>query len=273
MTIVTFVIPVRHPDNARDWNALTSKLRQTMASISNQSHPDWRGIVVANEGAKLPPMPAKFEAVRVGFPPNDLHEFQKAPPDAVRDAFRLDKGRRVLSGMLHAAPTRFFMIVDDDDLVSSEITSHAAAHPDSYGWFVNQGYLWTDGGRWFLKIDDFDRRCGTSLIIRSDLYELPDSLETASEEWMKDMLGSHLRIKPKLGEKGTPLEALPFCGAAYRIGSAGSHSQTPGIWRQKFLNRHALRRPRQLLDNLSRLRPVGPRLRAQFSVMYVSGGH
>lgn len=264
MTIVTFVIPIRHPENTHDWGTLTAKLRQTMASVANQSHPDWRGIVVANEGAELPPMPKGFTTVRVDFPPNNMHELGKGPRDTVLEAFRFDKGRRVLSGMLHAGSTRLFMIVDDDDLVSAEITAHAATQPDANGWFVNRGYLWNDGGRWFFKVDGFDRRCGTSLIIRSDLYELPDSLETASEEWIKDTLGSHIRIKQGLAAKGTPLEELPFRGAAYRIGSASSHSRTAGIWRQKFLHRNALTRPRNLLGNISRLRPIGRGLRAEF---------
>src|SRR5690606_35331807 len=49
--LVTFVIPVRHPDNARDWALLRSSLSQTIASISNQTHDDWRAVIVANTGA------------------------------------------------------------------------------------------------------------------------------------------------------------------------------------------------------------------------------
>lgn len=264
MTTVTFVIPIRHQENARDWGALTDKLRQTIASIANQTNPDWRGIIVANEGAELPPLPDRFSVVRVTYPPNDLHELQKGPKDAVLDAFRLDKGQRVLAGMLAAEPTRFFMIVDDDDLVSSEITSHAANHPQANGWYVHQGYLWNDGGRWLLEFDGFDGLCGTSLIIRSDLYNLPGSVDTASEEWIKDTLGSHVRIKPQLASGGTPLEPLPFRGAVYRVGNAGSHSQAPGLWRLQFLNRRTLSHPSLLLKNLTRLRSFGPRLRQVF---------
>ncbi len=51
MPLLTFVIPVRHQDNAPDWARLSANLAQTLASIAAQSHSDWQGVVVANEGA------------------------------------------------------------------------------------------------------------------------------------------------------------------------------------------------------------------------------
>ena len=49
--MLTFIIPVRHQDNARDWTLLKANLSQTAASIAGQTHPGWRALVVANEGA------------------------------------------------------------------------------------------------------------------------------------------------------------------------------------------------------------------------------
>jgi hypothetical protein len=264
MTLLTFIIPVRHQDNAKDWPLLKSNLRQTMASIANQTHADWRGIVVANEGADLPEMPEGFSALRVDFPPNNMHELQKGPLEDVLDAFRFDKGRRVLSGMLSAPDARFFMIVDDDDFVSCDIAGHVAAHPEANGWFVDQGFLWGDGGDWVFATDDFHLMCGTSLIIRADLYGLPASLEAADVDWMKDMLGSHQRIKPALAERGTPLAPLPFAGAVYRIGHAGAHSQSRGLWRKTVLNKKTLKQPRLFFENIRRLHKLRPDLRQRF---------
>lgn len=264
MPLLTFIIPIRHQDNAPDWGALKARMRQTMASIANQTNPDWRCVVVANEGADLPPMPRGFSVHRVTFPPNNMHDLDKGPREAVLDAFRLDKGRRVLSGMLAAPDSRFFMIVDDDDLVSDNMVEHVARHAGEPGWYVDRGFLWDDEGSWFFRIDQFDDYCGTSLIIRSDLYGLPPREEDAGIEWIKDMLGSHKRIKPLLAGRGTPLTPLPFAGAVYRIGSAGSHSKAPGIWKQKFLNRSVLLNPRWLLGNLRRLTRIGPTQRREF---------
>lgn len=264
MPLLTFIVPIRHQENARDWGVLCSRLQQTLASISNQTHDDWSCVVVANEGAMLPPLPKHSRAERVTFPPNEMHEWSKGSREAVLDAFRLDKGRRVLAGMVASPDSRFFMTVDDDDLVSAGLVAHVADNLDANGWYVDQGYLWDDGGRWFMKVDGFDLLCGTSLVIRRDLYCLPARPEDASVEWIKTMLGSHVGNKSILAERGAPLMPLPFAGAAYRVGSAGSHSQVRGILRMKLLNRAILSDPSRLINNLRGLRWIGPALRREF---------
>lgn len=265
MTTMTFLIPVRHHANARDWSQLKSNLRQTVASIAAQTHGDWRGLIVANEGSDLPPLPDRFDVEWVRFPPNDMHNrAQTATREQFYDAFRIDKGRRVLAGMLRARDSRFFMIVDDDDFVSARITQHAVDHHDANGWTVDHGYIWSDGGKLLLEHDNFNKICGTSLIVRSDLYQLPPQFDDASPEYIKSMLGSHVALHRILDERNTPLQPLPFRGAVYRVGQSGSHSQMPGIVRQYFLNRQSLRHPGQWLKDATRLRIVSPAIRRQF---------
>jgi hypothetical protein len=262
--VVTFIIPVRHQDNARDWGRLKANLAQTLASISNQTNPNWRGIVVANEGADLPQLPPQFSVKRVTFPPNALHDMDKDDREKVLDAFRADKGRRVLAGMLEALDTRFFMISDDDDFVSHRLVQHAVDHPNANGWTIDRGYIWGDGGNLLFAYDDFSHLCGTSLIIRADHYGLPQTFEGASLEWIKSMLGSHVRIGEILAAAGKPLASLPFRGAVYRVGHAGSHSRAPGLIKQYFFNRKALRHPRRLFRNVGKLRLVGEGARREF---------
>ncbi|WP_157014534.1 galactosyl transferase [Mesorhizobium xinjiangense] len=264
MTLLTFIVPVRHQDNARDWDLLRTNLAQTVRSISNQTNGDWRGLVVANQGADLPDLPDGFDVVRVDFPPNDMHEMGAASLDEVYEAFRADKGRRVLMGMLAAPDSRYFMIVDDDDFVSSRIVQHVADDPEANGWTIERGYIWDDGGKILLEYDGFDRVCGTSLIVRADLYGVPDRFEDASLDWIKSMLGSHVRIADILAERGTPLAALPFPGAVYRVAHKGSHSQAPSLLVKYFLSREAMKRPRRLLRNLGRLRLIGQAQEREF---------
>jgi hypothetical protein len=264
MSLLTFIIPVRHQDNARDWGLLKANLSQTATSIASQAHPGWRALVVANEGADLPALPVGFDVVRVTFPPNNLHEMGEADLEAVYDAFRADKGRRVLAGMLAARDSRFFMIVDDDDFVSARIAGHAAENPDANGWTVERGYIWDDGGRLLLGYDEFNHLCGTSLIVRADLYGLPERFEDASLDWIKTMLGSQVRIADILAERGTPLCPLPFRGAVYRVAHGGSHSKAPSLVTKYFLSREAMKRPRRLLRHLARLRLVDDGARREF---------
>ncbi|WP_144224856.1 galactosyl transferase [Mesorhizobium amorphae] len=264
MSLVTFIIPVRHQDNARDWGLLKANLTQTVASISNQTDSDWQGIIVANEGADLPDLPQGFSVVRVTFPPNVLHEIDKANIEDVYDAFRADKGRRVLMGMLAARDSGFFMIVDDDDFVSARIVEHVAKNRNANGWTIDKGYIWDDGGKILLGYDDFSHLCGTSLIIRAALYGLPKRFEDASLDWIKSMLGSHVRIADVLAKNGTPLTPLPFRGAVYRVGHAGSHSKAPSLLVKYFLSWEALKRPRRLLRNMGKLRFLDDGARREF---------
>lgn len=264
MTLLTFIIPVRHQDNARDWAALKANLIETVTSIANQTNGDWRGIVVANEGADIPPLPAKFSVERVTFPPNDLHELGKGGREDFLDAFRVDKGRRVLMGMLAARDSEFFMICDDDDLVSAHIVQFVSEHRQDNGWKITHGFIWDSGGKLLFGYDDFNNLCGTSLIIRSDLYKVPATFADASLDWIKSMLGSHVRIGEILAKRGTPLGKLPFRGAVYRVAHGGSHSQAPGLLKQYFLNRSAARRPLNLLHKVGRLRLVNDSYRREF---------
>lgn len=265
MSLVTFIIPVRHQDNARDWSLLKSNLAQTIASIANQTNDDWRGIIVANEGADLPDLPERFGVVRVTFPPNDMHELGKSGDvEVFYDAFRADKGRRVLKGMLSARGSRFFMIVDDDDFVSARIVQYVSENPDANGWTIDRGHVWDDGGKLLLGYDEFNHLCGTSLIIRSDIYGLPERFEDASLDWIKSMLGSHIHIADILADHGAPLATLPFRGAVYRVAHAGSHSKAPSLLVKYFLSWEALRRPRRMLRCLGKLRLVGETEKREF---------
>ncbi len=262
--LVTFIVPVRHPANARSWDGLKSRLQETLASISSQSHSDWKCIVVANRGSDLPPLPDKTEICAVDFPPNQIHEITSDNRAIALDSFRLDKGRRVLSGMLMARDTRFFMIVDDDDFISHSLVDYVSNHRNEVGWYIDKGYLWEEGSKWLFKVDDFNKRCGTCLIVRSDIYNLPVSIESASEDWIKQALGSHHGIFEILQEKGMRLNPLPYLGAVYRVGNPGSHSKTKGVLGTYILNRRILRNPMRWMGSLRKLKRLSAGARREF---------
>lgn len=263
-TLITFVIPVRHQSNSKNWALLKANLTQTIASISAQTNPNWKAVIVANEGADLPSIPEGFEIVRVDFPPNNMHEQQGQDKEAFYDAFRIDKGRRVLKGMLHARDTAFYMIVDDDDFVSSSLVSYVAQNSKANGWKISEGYVWGDGGKLLYIHRDFANYCGTSLIIRADLYSLPDSFEVATSDYIKTMLGSHVKIGRILADKGNALVNLPFRGAVYRIGHAGAHSNSPTLIKMYLLNRSVMVNPLRFFRNLLSMRLVSLAIKKEY---------
>lgn len=270
--VLTFVIPLRHPQNSPDWRALKRRLSDTIRSIAGQDDLRWRAIIVANDGADLPPLPHNFVVKRVQFPPNPMFEQGDNDLEAFRDCVRLDKGRRVLAGILEAKSGGYVMVVDDDDFVSCRLTSFVASHPGENGWYVRNGYIWGDGGKLIYEYADFSKYCGTSHIIRTDLYELPASVETADPDRIRRIFGSHVFIREFLAERGKALRPLPFVGAIYRVGHAGAHSNSPGLIKQVFLNREILKNPLKLLGRLARIRLLDADVRDRFWGNRLTGG-
>jgi hypothetical protein len=262
--VLTFVIPVRHQDNAQDWPKLKRNLGHTLKSISQQTSKDWKAIVVANWGADLPLIPSQVEVLWVDFMPNALHEQGDADKETFYEAIRIDKGRRVLSGMLHAGPMKYVMVVDDDDFISNKLVAHALANPDTHGWYIHDGYLWGDGDPAIFQYSGFSKLCGTSHIINAHLYGLPASRDGIDDSYIKKMLGSHLHIAQHLAATGTPLAPLPFRGAVYRVGHAGAHSKSSGVYTEYFRHKWLLYSPGEQLRRLSKLRYRTKRIRKEY---------
>jgi hypothetical protein len=251
--ILTFVIPVRHQDTAKDWQRLKRQLGETVASIACQDREGWKAIVVANYGADLPDLPKGFEVKRVDFPPNPKPSPETATKEEIHDVTRIDKGYRVLAGMLHAGEMGHVMVVDNDDFVSRRLTSFVAASPKANGWYLRDGYVWGEGGRTLFLFTDFSRLCGTSHIVRADLYELPGSFESADENYVRYMLGSHAFLHDHLDKTGNPLAVLPFAGAVYRTNHGESLSGSGSTLRRYFFRRKMLTSPTMFYDRVRRL--------------------
>lgn len=262
--LLKFVIPVRHPENSRDWSELKRNLAATIKSVAAQSNERWHAVIVANRGSDLPHLPPGFSVVWTDFPPNLMHDHHAGDRETFLDAVRLDKGRRILAGMLETPAAEYTMVLDDDDFVARDLTAFVARNRGQNGWFFRDGYIWREGGMFLLGYPDFSRLCGSSHIIRTDLYDLPESQECASDTYIKRMLGSHIFPCLALADAGTPLAALPFPGAVYRVGHIGAHSRSTGIWSAHFFRKEFLKRPWEILRRMARLRILTPGMRHTF---------
>ncbi|MBR0697928.1 galactosyl transferase [Bradyrhizobium lablabi] len=262
--MLTFIIPVRHPANSKNWDALKARLAQTVTSISGQNSDRWQAIIVANVGADLPALPKGFSVERVDFPPNPKYERGVADDvEVFWDFVRIDKGRRVRAGMLAARNATFFMIVDDDDFVSSKLADYVAEHPDENGWYIDRGYLWSEGNLVLGAISKFFMLCGTSHIINARLYDLERLRENDADDYMKRTLGSHISVAHDLAAAGTPLSPLPFFGAIYRVGHAGAHSRSSRLI-ATFFSKATLVHPIRFVKTALSLRLLTPKLRREF---------
>jgi hypothetical protein len=263
---LTFVIPVRHPDNAASWRDLQQNIAQTFASVAGQLHPSWRAYVAVQEGADLPPLPPGFHDVRVRFPPNPGYAPDGQSRNDFHEAVRFDKGRRVLAALLAAGPTSHVMVVDDDDFVSNRLAGTVAKAAAGAAFRFDDGYVWSPGSRMLMKHQDFSSLCGTSAILPFAALALPHSLAAASPDYVRTMLGSHVQVKAALEQQGQIFTPLPYPGAVYRVGHANAHSRSKGVLRTHLLNGGMIRNPRRLLRNLLLLRRYGKPERAEFGL-------
>lgn len=264
MVTLTFIIPIRHYENIRNIDEFNFNLQQTVHSINLQTSQDWQAIIVVNTGTLLPELPKNFKIKYVDFKKNENHEYtDEISLEGFRDSVRLDKGKRILAGMLEAEKTRYFMVVDDDDLISKHLTSYVSMNNTEYGWKINKGYVWQSKSNLLYAKNNFNKICGTSLIIQSNLYGLKKDINLHSEEYIKNMLGSHVKIDEILAINGTPLKNLPFRGAIYRVGHICSHSQNGGIFKY-FITLRDFKNPKQLMYKILHLRYFFKRLKNDF---------
>jgi glycosyltransferase involved in cell wall biosynthesis len=264
MTSLTFIIPVRHQENSANWDGLVQNLKQTIRSICAQRNSDWKAIIVANQGAVLPELPKNFDVCFVDFPPNELHMRGSADLEVFREAFRLDKGRRLLAGIKHAADTKYFMFVDDDDFVHCDLTQFVSENMGENGWYINEGLIWEDNSKLLMKRTEFHLLCGTCYIVRSDLLALKKFERDIEFKYIKRTLGSHINMKGDLDKNRTPLKPLPFRGAVYRVGHADAHSKSKGIIRTFLPKTSILRAPKAFMKFVINFRWLNSKLKRTY---------
>ncbi len=263
--MLTFVIPVRHHATAKDWRAIRTRMAVTLRSLRAQDSDDWNAVIVANHGADLPVDLRRCDVVRVDLAPNALDP--SAGQEAVWQAIRRDKGRRLLKGLLHARTMGMLrghvMVVDYDDMVSRRLAGFVAQDPHASGWYVNAGYMFSGERLLFSYPREFFELCGTSHIVRADLLDLPADEDHATEAYVSRTLGSHKFIKRDLEARGTPLAPLPFPGAIYRMGHGDTASGSTSMVRYS-LRKESLRRPVSLARQLAKFRFMGATLANEF---------
>ncbi len=263
MSLLTFVMPIRHQSTVADWPGVKTMIEQTMRSVAGQRDRRWSCVMVANEGADLPAAPtAGFQVVRVDFEPARLPS-EKADRQGFYQAVRSDKGRRILAGLVEARPTGHVMVLDYDDFVSNRLAETIASDPGGNGWYVETGYVY-GGGRLLHRQRRFYDICGSSFIVRADLLRIPETFEAAEEGYIQRTLGSHKFIIPDLERAGTPLRRLPYPGAIYRVGTGVNTSGTGSVVKKALLRKALLKDPVRLASSLASFRLMTPAIRDEF---------
>jgi hypothetical protein len=226
--MLTFIIPLKSKKVSDDWQAVLRSLGYTLDSIANQTSSDWRVIIACHDIPEIDiPFDGKVIITQVDFgvpkAPENLDTKHKVLRTRI---LSIDKFRkvRVAAQQLHTYRTDFVMLLDADDLISSHLCEFANDNVDKNGWYVSQGYVWTEGSKYILKVGShFYQRCGSSAIIKIDYNLLPNEIPLDVDATTLTLIKvdfplvdyGHRKIDMGMKKAGTPLEPLPFPGAIY----------------------------------------------------------
>ncbi|MCU0534240.1 MAG: glycosyltransferase family 2 protein [Hydrococcus sp. Prado102] len=209
--MLVFIIPLKSPKVSSSWETVTRLFERSIRSVCNQTTSNFRVFVVCNEKPKIDFTHPNLTYLEYDFP----------IPGADYPSKEFDRTRKVVTGIMQAKAlekTSHIMMVDADDCISNNLAEFVARYPQSPGWVIKQGYWYQEGSR-FVRVmrKGFDRYCGTSTIIREDLYDFSNvsNREEIANHFYKYY--RHREIKETLEKRNLSLQVLPFKGAVYII--------------------------------------------------------
>ncbi|MEB3341991.1 glycosyltransferase family 2 protein [Okeania sp.] len=256
--MLLFVIPLKSQQTSKSWETVSRLFERTIKSVCNQSSNSFRVVVVCHELPNNQYIHPYVDYVRVEFP-------QVSSQDQVNLLIRkrTDKVRKVLTGIKYAQENYSFthiMVVDADDCVSKHLAQLVEQSPQNNGWFVNKGYLYKEGSKYlYIKRQNFDRWCGTSIILRRDLYPLPETLESNNLDYYNRYYIPHSKAVELLANRETPISPLPFPGSVYIV----CHNEN-------VLRKENLINPKGLLPKIKKVlfnyRPITLSIRKDFGL-------
>lgn len=248
--MLIFIVPLQSPQVSKSWKRVSKLACRTIASITNQSHPDFRIILVCNQ------KPIGLDS----HPALDVIECDLPPPPNVHGDKERDKWTKLRIGLAvgrRYAPAHF-MLLDADDCVNRDLAALSAAHPDGHGWYMDRGYVHREGSPWVVLKNQFHHLCGSSAIVLCDVADLPKNGDDDSRTLTRCGHGVIVDERRRLRR---PLSPLPFVGTVYITGTSENHS---GLRYGPF---DSIRR---FLGEITRYRLLTQGLRTQFSLSRIN---
>ncbi|UKO97710.1 glycosyltransferase family 2 protein [Nostoc sp. UHCC 0870] len=209
--MLVFIIPLKSKHICQSWERVCQLFERTLRSTCNQTTDEFRVIVVCNEKPNI-----EFTHKNIIYVERDF-----ALPSLDWRSKNIDRTRKLITGLIYARNLNpsHIMCVDADDCISKHLADFVNRYPQANGWLIKKGYSYTEGDNIIrLMRKGFEQYCGTSNIVRYDLYDVPEIIDEITEAKYVEYIFNYYRhreIIQTLAKKGTPLEPLPFMGAVY----------------------------------------------------------
>lgn len=265
-----FVVPIKSRKISKSWDNLSLLFERTARSMCNQTNPDFRMIVVCQEKPNI-----KFEHPNLHYLTVDMG--LPVPTTIVEK--RVDKMYKIIAGVRLAKEMgcSHIMQADGDDCVSRCLADLVAQNKSVDGYFFKKGYVYNHNSN-VMKVmrKGFHLYCGTTHIIRSDLYDtsedtlgrIPESITSPSQipKDIHDFYYCHRYFGSAVESKGAHLEPLPFLGSIYILGNRENLSSEDLVNMEKRKNMSFKVRLLNLKASLLDYRKLTPKIREEFGL-------
>jgi hypothetical protein len=263
--MVIFVVPLKSRKASKSWEYTSKLFGKCVRSLCNQTSLEFRVVVVCHEKPDIDFDHPHISYIQAEFSSPELGDGHSAMIE--------DRTRKVMMGLYLARGHQpsHVMIVDADDCVSNQLAEFVSDKSRSQcnGWFVNDGYRYTDGKDHIVVQRKLHRLCATSIIIRTDLYDLPKDLDKCIEfDTARKYHINHNQAVKMMALRGTPLEPLPFVGSVY-VSPANKDS----IFFNRSFSRRFRENPKMIFSPIKKLliemvnsQPLTDYIRKEFSL-------
>jgi len=259
--MIVFIIPVKSQQVSGSWEQFSKLFERTLKSVSNQTNPNFKIIVVCHEKPLTQFTHPNLEYIHVDFEPPQLATAEKSKHDGLKEE---DKSKKIQAGIAHSEQYNpdYLMVVDADDCISNTIVAFVKAQKDKNipGWYSKKGYIYREGDRFIsLNKENFNTLCGTCIIIKPEY--MPNIFQRVP----------HLLFVHKTTDfaNGASLEPLPFPAAIYSMANGENHFMNNDMI--KNLNSgsvFSLKTLRSIFRKLKKYRPkpVSGALKREFGI-------
>ncbi|HXV24965.1 MAG TPA: glycosyltransferase family A protein, partial [Alphaproteobacteria bacterium] len=239
---VFFGIPLKARATAKNWDWTVRDINRTLASIYNQTNPNFRILVGCHDVPDLLiPTDERLEFIQVDSTTPDLNKEPRSNfPDKELKLRRVSNRFRELGG-------RWFMPLDADDLVSSQLVQFVLCNPNPNGFIARHGYIFNQES-WMMALvpqpkiypASFDRLAGCT-IFRFEEEDFLAANQFGPQSRFDRYISSqdHREFWQMSLQENRPLHPLPFPAFVYVLNTGDNHTFLYGAHRN-WLNQELL---------------------------------
>jgi hypothetical protein len=234
--MISFIIAFRHPESTNNYSQVVQLLEDTLYSLINQTDQNFSVYIGCNIAPEL-----DIVDTRIQFCPIDC------PLPSNRKEILMDKGVKraiaIQTAIKNVSPDLFFLL-DADDLVSKYCVAelHSLETTKSAGgYWLERGYLLDMFNRRVQEKCGFNRYCGSSLVLNSQvvtdvLFLHKDNLQSmrsysdfisgCSAYVLEHILGNHIVVKSYMASLKFPLEKIINPMVCWKVNTGENESRT-----------------------------------------------